>query len=179
MPEVRIHAFLNATHASLYIDLSGDSLFKRGLREHTGEAPLKKNLAAGIIRLTGWDRKEPFLDPMCGSGTFVIEAAEMALNIAPGLSGSRTSPSGVRSSHHSRSFGRIDTQQHLPLAYAVADINTQIDDAPGHLRGQRGLAARGACGSFAHGVGGVASSWLRIAATCAANFARASVTRSR
>jgi len=95
MPDVRIHAFLSATHASLYVDLSGDSLFKRGLREHTGEAPLKKNLAAGIIRLTGWDRKEPFLDPMCGSGTFVIEAAEMALNIAPGLSGNRTRAFGL------------------------------------------------------------------------------------
>ncbi|MBL8522246.1 MAG: class I SAM-dependent RNA methyltransferase, partial [Betaproteobacteria bacterium] len=90
MPDIRIHAFLDATHASLYVDLSGDSLFKRGLREHTGEAPLKKNLAAGIIRLTSWDRREPFLDPMCGSGTFLVEAAEMALKIAPGLSGGRT-----------------------------------------------------------------------------------------
>lgn len=88
-PDVRIHAFLDATHAALYLDLSGEPLFKRGLREHTGEAPLKKNLAAGIIRLSGWDRIEPFLDPMCGSGTFIVEAAEMALDIAPGLSGQR------------------------------------------------------------------------------------------
>jgi putative N6-adenine-specific DNA methylase len=89
MPDVRIHAFLDATHASLYVDLSGDSLFKRGLREHTGEAPLKKNLAAGIIKLSGWDGQEAFLDPMCGSGTFLVEAAEMALKIAPGLSGGK------------------------------------------------------------------------------------------
>ena len=88
-PDIRIHAFLDATHASLYIDLSGEPLFKRGLRDHTGEAPLKKNLAAGIIKLSGWDTQEPFLDPMCGSGTFLVEAAEMALNIAPGLSGNR------------------------------------------------------------------------------------------
>ncbi|MEO8100953.1 MAG: THUMP domain-containing protein [Betaproteobacteria bacterium] len=88
-PDVRIHAFLDATHATIYVDLSGEPLFKRGLRDHTGEAPLKKNLAAGIIKLSGWDLREPFLDPMCGSGTFLIEAAEMSLNIAPGLSGNR------------------------------------------------------------------------------------------
>ena len=88
-PDVRIHAFLDATHATIYVDLSGEPLFKRGLREHTGEAPLKKNLAAGIIKLSGWDTLEPFLDPMCGSGTFLVEAAEMSLNIAPGLSGDR------------------------------------------------------------------------------------------
>lgn len=88
-PDVRVHAFLDATHASIYLDTSGEPLFKRGLREHTGEAPLKKNLAAGIIKLSGWNPSEPFLDPMCGSGTFLVEAAEMALNIAPGLSGNR------------------------------------------------------------------------------------------
>ena len=86
-PDIRVHAFLDATHASLYLDLSGEPLFKRGMREHTGEAPLKKNLAAGIIKLSGWQTNETFLDPMCGSGTFLIEAAEMALDIAPGLSG--------------------------------------------------------------------------------------------
>ena len=88
-PDIRIHVFLDPTHASLYLDLSGEPLFKRGLRDHTGEAPLKKNLAAGIIKLSGWQPGEAFLDPMCGSGTFLIEAAEMALNIAPGLSGGK------------------------------------------------------------------------------------------
>ncbi|HEX9391338.1 MAG TPA: THUMP domain-containing protein [Usitatibacteraceae bacterium] len=83
-PDVRVHAFLDATHAWIYVDLSGEPLFKRGSREHTGAAPLKKNLAAGIIALSGWQPDEAFLDPMCGSGTFLIEAAEMALNIAPG-----------------------------------------------------------------------------------------------
>ena len=88
-PDIRIHAFLDATHASVYLDLSGEPMFKRGFREHTGEAPLKKNLAAGIILLSGWDRREAFLDAMCGSGTFLVEAAEMALAIAPGLSGGK------------------------------------------------------------------------------------------
>lgn len=86
-PDVRIHAHLDQTEASLYVDLSGEPLFKRGKREHTGEAPLKKNLAAGIIAISGWQPHEIFFDPMCGSGTFLVEAAEIALGVAPGLSG--------------------------------------------------------------------------------------------
>lgn len=88
-PDVRVHAFLSPTECTLYIDLSGEPLFKRGSRDHTGDAPLKKNLAAGIIALSGWQPDESFFDPMCGSGTFLVEAAEMALNIAPGLSGGK------------------------------------------------------------------------------------------
>ncbi len=84
-PDVRIHAFLDATHATLYLDLSGEPLFKRGSREHKGVAPLKKNLAAGILYLSGWKPGTPLLDPMCGSGTFLIEAAQIALEIAPGM----------------------------------------------------------------------------------------------
>ena len=83
-PDVRIHAFLDATHATIYLDTSGDALFKRGKRDHAGAAPLKKNLAAGILKLSGWVPGQPLLDPMCGSGTFLIEAAEMALKRAPG-----------------------------------------------------------------------------------------------
>ena len=83
-PDVRIHAYLDAEAVTLYLDLSGDPLFMRGWRGATGEAPLRENLAAGIVRLSGWDGVEPLLDPMCGSGTLVIEAAMIALDIAPG-----------------------------------------------------------------------------------------------
>ena len=83
-PDVRIHAFLTASQLTLYIDTSGEPLFKRGYRTATGEAPLRENLAAGIVKLSGWDTREALLDPMCGSGTLLIEAALMALNIAPG-----------------------------------------------------------------------------------------------
>jgi putative N6-adenine-specific DNA methylase len=83
-PDVRIHVFLDEANVTVYLDTSGEPLFKRGVRGRTGEAPLKENLAAGIIRLTGWDGEEPFLDPMCGSGTFLVEAAQIALDIAPG-----------------------------------------------------------------------------------------------
>ncbi len=84
-PDVRIHAFLSATDATLYLDTSGDPLYKRGFKRASVEAPLKENLAAGILRLAGWTPGIPLLDPMCGSGTFLLEAAQMALDIAPGL----------------------------------------------------------------------------------------------
>ena len=83
-PDVRIHAFLDARECTLYLDTSGEPLFKRGRREHVGEAPLKKNLAAGILRIAGWRPGIALLDPMCGAGTFLAEAAEMSLRRAPG-----------------------------------------------------------------------------------------------
>jgi putative N6-adenine-specific DNA methylase len=83
-PDARIHAFLDAETLTLYLDFSGEPLFKRGWRGATGEAPLRENLAAGIVRLSGWDGVEALLDPMCGSGTLAIEAALIALDIAPG-----------------------------------------------------------------------------------------------
>lgn len=83
-PGVRIHGFLNASECTLYIDTSGAPLYQRGLRQKTVDAPLKENLAAGILRLSGWQPGTPLFDPMCGSGTFLLEAAQIALNIAPG-----------------------------------------------------------------------------------------------
>jgi len=82
--DVRIAAFLDAHHVTLYLDTSGEPLYKRGYRSERGEAPLKENLAAGILALSGWNAEEPLFDPMCGSGTFLIEAAMIALRIAPG-----------------------------------------------------------------------------------------------
>jgi putative N6-adenine-specific DNA methylase len=87
-PDVRIHAFLEATRFALYLDTSGEALFKRGWRQTQGEAPLRENLAAGILALTGWRPGMPLLDPMCGSGTLLVEAAMMALSMPPG--GSRS-----------------------------------------------------------------------------------------
>lgn len=84
-PEVRIHAFLTADSYRFYLDTSGDSLFIRGQRRASVEAPLRENLAAGILNLSGWRPGTPLFDPMCGGGTFLLEAAMMALDIAPGL----------------------------------------------------------------------------------------------
>jgi putative N6-adenine-specific DNA methylase len=85
-PDVRIHAFFEAARFAFYLDTSGEALFKRGWRQTQGEAPLRENLAAGILALTGWRPGVPLLDPMCGSGTVLVEAAMMALSIAPGAS---------------------------------------------------------------------------------------------
>jgi putative N6-adenine-specific DNA methylase len=83
-PEVRVHAFLEADRGALYVDTTGEPLFKRGWRAGAAEAPLRENLAAGIIILTGWRPDEPLLDPMCGGGTLLAEAAAMARARAPG-----------------------------------------------------------------------------------------------
>ncbi len=87
-PDVRIYAHLTTDSCTLYIDTSGEPLFKRGWREDTGDAPLKETLAAATLAASGWADGEgdlPVLyDPCCGSGTVVIEAAQIACNIAPG-----------------------------------------------------------------------------------------------
>lgn len=85
-PEIRIHLFLTDREATLYLDTSGEPLYLRGHKIAKVGAPLKENLAAGILRLAGWKPGIPLLDPMCGSGTFLIEAAQMSLGDAPGLS---------------------------------------------------------------------------------------------
>jgi putative N6-adenine-specific DNA methylase len=85
-PDVRVHAYLTASDATLYLDTSGEPLFKRGWRREADAAPLRENLAAGVVALAGWTPGTPFLDPMCGSGTIAIEAAALAADRAPGLS---------------------------------------------------------------------------------------------
>jgi len=84
-PDIRIDAFLNASHVTLYLDTSGEPLFKRGIRQSTVEAPLRENLAAGILHLAGWKGTGPLLDPLCGGGTIPLEGAMMARRIVPGL----------------------------------------------------------------------------------------------
>lgn len=86
-PDILIYLFLNKNHATIYLDTSGAPLFKRGWREFKIEAPLKENLAAGIIALSDFNSdSEALLDPFCGSGTIIIEAAQKILNIPPGIS---------------------------------------------------------------------------------------------
>ena len=92
-PDVRIYAHVTTEELTLYIDTSGEPLFKRGWREDKGDAPLKETLAAAMIAATGWNGGEaesldaitPLYDPCCGSGTVVIEAAQIALRIPPGI----------------------------------------------------------------------------------------------
>jgi putative N6-adenine-specific DNA methylase len=84
-PQVQVHLHLDRWEMTLYLDTSGPGLFRRGTERETGAAPLKKNLASGILRLAGWRPGIPLYDPMCGSGTFLIEAAQISLGHAPGL----------------------------------------------------------------------------------------------
>ncbi|MBK6410295.1 MAG: hypothetical protein IPF78_11490 [Flavobacteriales bacterium] len=77
-PALRIRLFITGEHCSVSLDSSGDSLHKRGYREQTNLAPLNEVLAAGMVLLSGWDRMSNFVDPMCGSGTLLIEAALIA-----------------------------------------------------------------------------------------------------
>lgn len=84
-PDVSVHVFLTENTCSLYLDTSGQPLWQRGFRKATVAAPLKENLAAGILKLAGWTPERPLVDPMCGSGTFLLEALQMALDRAPGL----------------------------------------------------------------------------------------------
>jgi len=87
-PDLPLLLHLTPEHASLYVDTSGEALFKRGWREDRGEAPLKETLAAALLAAAGWRGTEadgPLLDPVCGSGTIAIEAAQIACGLAPGL----------------------------------------------------------------------------------------------
>ena len=84
-PDIRIHAYLNRDDVVLSLDLSGDALHMRGYREDTGKAPLRETLAAAIVLRSGWQKGSPLVDPMCGSGTLLIEAAQMEAQIAPQL----------------------------------------------------------------------------------------------
>ncbi len=84
-PDVSVHVFLTAERCTLYLDTSGQPLWQRGFRRASVDAPVKENLAAGILKMSGWQPDTPLIDPMCGSGTFLLEAVQMALDRAPGL----------------------------------------------------------------------------------------------
>ncbi|KFF62912.1 23S rRNA methyltransferase [Pectobacterium brasiliense] len=84
-PDIRINVFLQRDMANVSLDLSGDGLHQRGYRDLAGLAPLKENLAAAIVLRSGWQNGTPLVDPMCGSGTLLIEAAMIAADRAPGL----------------------------------------------------------------------------------------------
>ena len=84
--DIRINVHVQNNQCSISLDSSGEALFKRGYRMAAGPAPINEILAAGLIMLSGWDKTSPFVDPMCGSGTFSIEAAMMSANMAPAAS---------------------------------------------------------------------------------------------
>ncbi|RPH65596.1 MAG: class I SAM-dependent RNA methyltransferase, partial [Burkholderiales bacterium] len=130
-PDARVFAYLEDRQATLYLDLSGEPLFKRGWRSGPnakGEAPLKENLAAGLLALSGWTPAMPLYDPFCGSGAIVIEAAQIALDIAPGLS---------------RTFGLEKLRDHDPKLWVSlrADAIRRVQAARHRDRPTTSLAA--------------------------------------
>ena len=80
-PDIKFHLHIDREMVTISMDSSGDALYKRGYRREQGEAPINEVLASGMLHLAGWDGKGNFLDPMCGSGTLLIEAAMMAINL--------------------------------------------------------------------------------------------------
>ena len=108
-PDMRIVGFLDARNFIVYLDTSGEALFKRGWREETGDAPLRENLAAGLLRVSGWKPGAPLFDPMCGSGTILVEAAQMLQGI----------PSGARRSFAFEKFADPDGQAWAAMKAAV------------------------------------------------------------
>jgi putative N6-adenine-specific DNA methylase len=84
-PDVQLFVHLVKDRATVYLDYSGDSLHEHGFRKQQGAAPIKETLAAALVRYSGWDRKSPLVDPMCGSGTLLLEAGLWAAERAPGL----------------------------------------------------------------------------------------------
>lgn len=129
-PDVQALVHLTETRAHVYVDLSGESLFKRGWRMDKGEAPIKENLAAALIRLAGWKSTEPLLDPFCGSGTLLIEAACAATGRAPGLN--RRFAFERLKSHDAALWQQLKDEARqairddLPLSLTGRDISTRV-----------------------------------------------------
>jgi putative N6-adenine-specific DNA methylase len=141
-PDVRVHAYLSADRVTFYLDTSGPPLFKRGYRREAAEAPLRENLAAGLLRLAHWQPGVPLLDPLCGSGTIVVEAALIALDIAPGLK--RTFGFQKLAWYDGPTWQRIkQAAQRRMLPAAATGIYASDDDALAVARCGANLAAAG------------------------------------
>jgi putative N6-adenine-specific DNA methylase len=146
-PDVRVHAYLAAREATFYVDTSGEPLFKRGYRRERVEAPLRENLAAGLLRLARWRPDITLLDPLCGSGTIAIEAALIALDIAPGAR--RTFGFQKLSWYDGPTWQRIkQSAQRREKPPAAANIHASDNDATAIARCEANLAAAGAAGAI-------------------------------
>ncbi|NML61465.1 class I SAM-dependent RNA methyltransferase [Massilia sp. RP-1-19] len=108
-PDMRIVGFLDQRNFTIYLDTSGEALFKRGWREETGDAPLRENLAAGMLRVSGWKPGMVLFDPMCGSGTILVEAAQQVQGI----------PSGARRKFAFEKFHTFDPAPWLAMKHAI------------------------------------------------------------
>jgi 23S rRNA (guanine2445-N2)-methyltransferase / 23S rRNA (guanine2069-N7)-methyltransferase len=144
-PDLRLNLHIVEQSVTVYLDASGQSLHKRGYRRETGEAPLNEVLAAGILRLTGWDCQAPLVDFLCGSGTLPIEAALWARNIAPGTLGRQFGYMrwpDFDQSLHARLLdeARAARRSGSPLEICGSDIDAQVLAAAGENAARAGVA---------------------------------------
>lgn len=146
-PNIRVDAFLDQTTVTLYLDTSGEPLFKRGHRTASVDAPLRENLAAGILRLAGWTPGDILLDPMCGSGTIPLEALLIARRIAPGMA---RSFGFERLLNHDASIwnGLRETSRTEQLAEAPAPVYASDRDAAAVKIAQRTFQGAGIAGDI-------------------------------
>ena len=141
-PDIQIVVFVNEDRVVWYLDTTGAPLFQRGWRQAAGEAPLRENLAAGILRLAGWSGEKVLLDPMCGSGTFLIEAAMMVKGISPG--GRREFAFRHLRNFDSSAWGRIqDAAQTTCSSIQHVDIFGYDNDAQALSMARRNLQHSG------------------------------------
>lgn len=128
-PDVRIYNFLTKDTVTIYLDTSGEALFKRGYRKHHLEAPIKENLAAGLIKLTNWTPDQPIYDPMCGSGTIILEAISHGLNIAPGLNRDfgfeKLEQFDLKYFGEQKTKAKEDINYNIPLKIHASDISRE------------------------------------------------------
>ena len=154
-PDVRVHAHANHEQLTISIDLSGESLHRRGYRGAAGEAPLKENVAAGILLRAGWPQLAAegagFLDPLCGSGTLVIEAALIAAGRAPGLTRDYFGFSGWKG-HEPALWDRVRSQVQAQVREVPADHQPLrgVDRDAASVRAAVGNAQRAGIASWVH-----------------------------
>ncbi len=150
-PDVRIFCRLVGGEATLSIDLSGAPLFQRGHRRDGGPAPLKETLAAAILRMANWPEASALgaalIDPMCGSGTFLTEAAGMAVGVAPGLSRSRWGFEGWQG-HEAETWAREVDRARNALLRDMPSIRGRDQDAAQVARATENIARAGLSGSI-------------------------------
>jgi len=143
-PDARVQVFLNESHATLYLDTSGESLFKRGWRLDKGQAPLRENLASGLLALAGWQPQQALIDPFCGSGTIVIEAAQAALRIPPGgnrpLGFERLRTHDARAWQDIKDAARAQILPHMDTPFVGCDLDADMIAAARANARRAGLA---------------------------------------
>lgn len=116
-PQVMFDVYINNKEVTISLNTSGAPLFQRGYRDETGVAPMNEVAAAGLIRMSGWDRKSTFVDPFCGSGTFLIEAALMAANL----------PATLERHHYAfKNFANFDADAWEEILNAIPNRITEL-----------------------------------------------------